>query len=184
MRKLTILGFCLALLAAGVRWSNFRLETAQATGDQSTENLGFGLRIAGTYLNENYVLNGVPIPPTFKNLATLSADGTYVATETNDFDLLENEVPPGDGFESPQHGTWVRTGPREITTVGLYFDYDVLGQVEFIVKVRLVGHYSDDFNTGNFSFEIELFPPDGDPVEGVGFPAGGGTFTGRRLEVR
>lgn len=179
MTVLICLGFLLGWLAWNDQWKGAQAqegEQASAVG-----NLGFGQLIAGTWLNEEYTLNGVSFPG-FCNLVTMGADGTYTTTETNDYDVI---LPDGNGFESPQHGSWIRTGPRELTSAQLHFDFDRDGTLEQIVKVHVVGTFAADFNSGYFEYSMEVYPVGSglDPLTDDGYPVGGGTFTGRRLRV-
>ncbi|MHC4083336.1 MAG: hypothetical protein ACYTFF_07910 [Planctomycetota bacterium] len=84
---------------------------ANDDGDDLGGGLGFGQRVAGTYLDEGELLGGAI---SWIGVQTLGADGTVVTTNTNCCGAAGN-------LQSPGHGVWERTGIRQITLTALIF---------------------------------------------------------------
>jgi hypothetical protein len=90
--------------------------------DASVNGLGngeFGTMVAGSYLVEE---EEWPTPSgetlSGQGVVTFGADGTFLGEFTPDFGV---DHPAR--FKSGKHGTWKRTGPRELTVTMLGFDY-------------------------------------------------------------
>lgn len=137
------------------------------------DDVEFGKMVAGSYLGD---ADGI----TF--IATLMADGTFIQTDATDFgqgDLLAN------GFNSPQHGAWTRTGPRETTVTHLQIAYDSNGALTGIVRISATGTWDENFEEGSGTYTFEVFAPDQDPLDPNATPvnAGEGTYTVRRIHA-
>jgi hypothetical protein len=103
-------------------------------------------------------------------MATLSADGGVVATDTDDygFDILQD-------FHGPKHGSWKRTGRREITLSIYEFGYSVLGPKGYtpvvVYKLTFVVRFDDKDlagGSGTVSYKAHYLPtvdPGADPLD-------------------
>jgi hypothetical protein len=106
-------------------------------------DLEFGRFVAGSWLTNWAGSN--------KSLATLSADGTIT--------ISSNET------VSLGHGTWRRTGPRQTTSVVLFFDYDDAGVPREMLVERIVSTLSVDGNTRSGTIRFEFYPWPHNPFE-------------------
>jgi hypothetical protein len=123
----------------------------------------FGKKIAGSYLAEFSEPTGSGEAMTGQAVVTFGADGTYLGAETIAFGA---DHPPR--FKSGKHGTWMQTGPRELTLTQLGFDYGpeqdnpvpVFGLENRVTgTVRLITTITFDENFETFSEEgvVEIF---------------------------
>jgi hypothetical protein len=153
-------------------------QPAMATGP----DLFFGYRVAGSYLIENLDIPDAGLED-LQALATISADGGVIATDSDDFGLALTAP------HSPKHGVWKRTGKREIAMTVLEFAYNPTGtqhiftwRLEFTVKFN-----SRDFNEGSGELAAKLFPvpyqTGSDPLDPDAVPisVASGTFDFRRI---
>ena len=155
----------------------------------------FGKRVAGSYLVEE---EEWPTPSgetlSGQGLVTFGADGTFLGEFTPDFGA---DHPAR--FKSGKHGTWKRTGPRELRLTMLGFDY---GQEEdnpspdFGAENRLTGTIritnTVSFDEGFQSFRVEgavevfLIVDGADPLDPDAKPSIGPfrhSATGRRIHA-
>lgn len=168
MRRVLLSVFlCVAVIGGWQAWHGFSVR-AQSGNDH---NLGFGQRIAGTWYYDQIYYNEELLPN--RVLVSVSADGTFVGTETDDF---------VEGFGSPMHGTWMRSGPRDIEVVYMGFVYDESGELRWLYHATASGHYSHDFNSLSASYVYGIFYPEQDPMVEDPLITGGGTMRGRRLQ--
>ena len=88
---------------------------------------------------------------TFPGLFTFHADGC----------VLGSQLPTGTAFETPGHGNWIATSPKEAayTFVGLFAD----GTGSLVAKAKVVGtlQYDPRTDTWRGPFRIHVFGPDG-----------------------
>ena len=108
---------------------------------RGVRNLGFGKRVAGTYLG---AVSEDGQPPGEFFLARLGADGTFVASDTSDY--LYGEI---DGVV---RGAWKRSGPRRLETRALGFLAD--GD---LVRNSLTVEFSEDGQRASGSLKREFF---------------------------
>lgn len=164
------------------------------TGDDHREQRDkFADRVAGTYVIAAYLGDAVPgesVP--VQALATLTADGGVVATDTDDFgyDILQD-------FHSPKQGGWKRTGKREITITIYEFAFADLGLGDpapaVVYKLTLVVQFDDrKFNGGDgtVAYTVRLLPltdPGADPLDldsgSLAAPPGSGTVEFSRVAM-
>ena len=116
--------------------NRFRLEGPEASED-------FKKMAAGTYL----IATEVEGAPWVRKLLTITGDGNFIATDTNDFgfgwqmdiDLAAN------GFQGSEHGTWIqaepRTEPRKAEMSGLSRSYNSNG----LALQTFQTHYAVEF---------------------------------------
>jgi hypothetical protein len=161
--------------------------------DQGLHRGNFADRVAGTYVIAAYLGDSVPgesVP--IQALATLTADGGVVATDTDDFgyEILQD-------FHSPKHGSWQRTGKREVTITIYELGFADLGLGDptpaVVFKLTFVAEFSDnDFNggAGVVAYSVRLLPildPSADPLDlDSGLPAGppgSGTVAFKRVAM-
>lgn len=151
-------------------------------------NFGFGLKTAGTYLGEFVV----PTPDggeiTLPILNTFHADGTFVDSVG---DMFGGGDPGFNGLRSPFHGTWTRSGPREIQWTGLVFIFDDLGNLGAPVYfgggfLRVTGEtrWDEDYQNMEGESLLEVFMPDQDPLCDDAVLAIPSTFTMRRVNAQ
>jgi len=136
---------------------------------------GVGQQIAGTFFGVAEA-DGAPAP--LLDVVTLNADGTYTGIGTDDFgfgDIATN------GFNSPEHGVWVLTGPRTIATASLNFSYDANGALETIFVVRSEGMFSEGFDAFGGTFTVDIFLPTQDPLADDPVASVPGTYNVERL---
>ena len=140
------------------------------------------------YLGEAVPGESVPI----QALATLSADGGVIATDTDDFgyEILQD-------FHSPKHGNWQRTGEREVTITIYELGFVDIGLGDpapaVVFKLTFVAEYSDKYfndGAGVVAYSVRLLPlldPSADPLDlDSGLPAGppgSGNFAFKRVEM-
>ena len=172
-KRLITLG-ALAVLLLLVGGLQIRPGSAEAAGYKRRQisNVSFGRRMAGTWYGDNYTFEGQPIP--LKTLQTASADGTYVVSESGAFT---------NGFLSSVHGSWKRTGPREVIAVQEQLSYNEAGELVSVVETRLKVKVARDFNTYTGSYVFGLYSPEQDPVEDEPTIIGEGTFRARRIQL-
>jgi len=153
--------------------AQWRSDTQLMTDDStSAAPVGFGSLFAGSWLGEgsfglDFDCDGVadtPPNPPFTDAHTFGAGGSYLAT---------NPANPNGG-----NGTWVKTGPRQITAKNVTF-INVLADVEdveftvvtvpttqlnLIAIISLVVDFDRGFETATTTFGARLFLSDQDPL--------------------
>jgi hypothetical protein len=112
------------------------------------------------------IVPGAP-GPAF-SLSTFSSDGTMIETNTTE----------GPTLESPGHGVWTQTGPRDYVTTLTNLEYD--GNNNFIGrdKVRAKFTMGDDGQSMSGVFKLDVYTADGTNV----FSATG-TLAATRMNV-
>ena len=169
MRMTWLLGLiCGTLITFVLFWGLQPAPRVEADGGN------FRRKVAGSFLAD-VDLEGLP---PLMALATLTAEGGLVATDTDDFGFGV-----GFGFHSPKHGAWARTGSREITAPMLEFAYDPVGTLTTIFKLVFVVEFDSDFLVGVGVVTFDAFLPSQDPLDPEEEPvaSGGGTVTFRRI---
>ena len=167
MRKpATLLFTCLsvfAVLSVGFFWNRTGAEAARYGND-----FGFGKRIAGTWVHDEFMVDfgdGNPIPfPTFRLIQTMNADGTYVHSSTSQAEFDEVEPRHVTQFEGTAHGSWRRTGPRRIETIQLATEDGPDGTLNY-TRVRVFARLSRDFNSIEASAITDILDPEDDPLD-------------------
>ena len=150
------------------------LQPAAAQGDV------FGARVAGSFLVQLELTGAGPAPFSIQALATLGADGSAIATDTDDYGFGT-----GTFFHSPKHGVWKKTGRRAISITLLEFAYDTEGALTTIYRLVFDGQFGDrNLNTGEGVVTFDAFGPDQDPLDPDEVPlaSGEGSFSVRRIE--
>lgn len=174
---------------AGRRWlaahlaillCTFIMVTAQPAA-ASGSNLLFGYRVAGSYLIENLAIPAAGLQD-LQALATLTADGGAVATDSDDFGLAATAP------HSPKQGSWKRTGKRRISITVLEFAYDADGIHDKTWRLEFTATFDDrNFTTGSGELVAKLYPvpylPGSHPLDpdAVPFFVGTGSFDFRRI---
>jgi len=147
-----------------------------AAGEKSR---GFGQRVAGSFLID-LALNGTDGAPfDVQALATLAADGSVIATDTDDFGFGT-----GAFFHSPKQGAWKKTDKRSVSITVLEFAYDNVGKLSTVFKLNFLADFDDKrFDSGGGTVSFEAFLPVQDALDPDTFPVatGGGDFTFRRI---
>lgn len=162
--------------------------TAQANDDNQARSR-FAENLAGSFIIAAYL--GEESDPPVQAMATLAADGGVVATDTDDygFDILQN-------FHSPKHGSWVRTGKREITLSIFEFGYSLTGATGYtpivVYKLTFIVQLDDETlsgGSGSVTYKAHLLPAadaGADPLDlesGFLVAAGEGTVEFARLPL-
>lgn len=162
--------------------------------DNRAEGHGnFANRVAGTYVIAAYLGDAVPgesVP--VQALATLSADGGVVATDTDDFgyEILQD-------FHSPKHGSWKRTGKREIAITIYEFAFADIGLGDpapaVVYKLMFAVEFADrdfDGGAGDVAYTVRLLPltdPGANPLDldsgSLAAPPGSGTVEFSRVAM-
>jgi hypothetical protein len=146
---------------------------------ESGSGLGFGLRVAGSFLADLHLVGTDGTPFDIQALATLTADGGAMATDTDDYGFGT-----GSFFHSPKHGVWKRTGQRAVSITLLEFAYTAAGSLTTIFKLKFDGEFADrHFDVGEGTVAFEAFLPGQDPLDPEEEPVatGEGTFAVRRI---
>jgi hypothetical protein len=161
--------------------SSWLIITGIASKSAAAQEGLFGVRVAGSFLAELELTGTGGGPPfTIQALATLGADGSAVATDTDDYGFGT-----GTFFHSPKHGVWKKTGPRAVSITFLEFAYDNDGTLTTIFKLIFDGQFSDrKLDTGEGSVTFDAFAPEQDPLDPLTPPlaSGEGTFSVRRIK--
>lgn len=149
----------------------FASERSFAQGDSQ----GQSNQIAGSYLATAETFLG-PL----QVLLTINPGGGYTLV-TNASAGLGGQTPWAS--RSPTHGTWERTGSRQITATDLRFDYDADGNHISTPVVTRIITFDHDFDSFTGSETFKVFSPDQDPLDpnSIPFAAGAGQFYGRRI---
>jgi hypothetical protein len=161
--------------------SGWLLLAGIAPGSAAAQEGLFGARVAGSFLAQLELTgpSGDEFP--VQALATLSADGGAVATDTDDFGFGT-----GTFFHSPKQGAWKRTGRRAVSITLLEFAYDSQGALTTIYKLVFDGRFSDrNLNTGEGTVTLDAFLPTQDPLDPDEDPiaTGSGTFSVQRIKA-
>jgi hypothetical protein len=133
--------------------------------DGDDNGLGFGKNFAGSWLGSGsfdvdlgcdgvFEFFGVPV----LDAHTFGIAGGHVATNPNN---------PNSG-----HGTWEKTGQREITVRDLNFGVDSTPNGTLINKaiVTMVVQFDEDFETATTLFGAVVYDPAEDPLDPAGSP--------------
>lgn len=144
---------------------------SHADDDRKEGRGNFANRVAGTYVIAAYLGDAVPgesVP--VQALATLTADGGVISTDTDDFgyDIQQD-------FHSPKQGRWKRTGKREIAITIYEFGFADLGLGDpapaVVFKLKFNVEFADrdfDGGAGNVAYTVRLLPltdPGADPLD-------------------
>ena len=143
------------------------------------EGGGLADKIAGTYLVEED--DGVATRITSLTALTPSSGGW--------FSINSDQFSGGGGAFDPfsdLQGVWEQTGNREIEAKGLDIKFD--SETKELAGIAVVTHnitFSKDFQTLTGHSDVEVFPPDVDPLDPEGAPTEtfSSTLTGKRLNV-
>jgi hypothetical protein len=131
--------------------------TAQADDDGQARNR-FAHDVAGSYVIAAYLGGEGALP--VQAMATLSADGGVIATDTDDygFDIAQD-------FHGPKHGSWERTDRQQLTLSIYEFGYGVTGAKGYtpmlVFKLTFVVDFSDETlsgGTGRVTYQAHLLP--------------------------
>jgi hypothetical protein len=123
---------------------------------------GFGKMVAGAYLAD-YVLESPPGFPPLPGVITLGADGTALATDTYSFGTGNPAV---FGLLSPQHGSWIKTGPLTIRSKTLWFGMDETGFHTQTSWGVVDYQFADQtFQSATGTFTTRVFLTDQDPLD-------------------
>lgn len=145
MKTLKVAGlyFCIAALLVGVLY----WRGAAASGHY----LGMGQRVAGTYFGT---------AGADRVLFTIMADGGLVLTDTNNFGGAAGGL-----FGSSAHGSWERTGAREITIAAIELGFDVDGVHVLTFKAAGTLIFDKEFHRVEALAEIAVFTADQNPLD-------------------
>lgn len=143
---------------------------------------GFGKKVAGAYLTD-YVIDSPPGFAPSPGVISLAADGSAWATDTYSFG---SGNPAVFGLQSPQHGSWTKTGPLTIKSKTLWFIMDETG-FHTTTGVGVV-HYQfadENFQMATGTFQTGLYLPDQDPLDPDEMPilVIEGSLTMRKIDV-
>ncbi len=117
----------------------------------------FADRVAGTYIEDGSIGFGP-----FTGLHTIGADGTHVAINNESFG---NGNPSETGPQSPFHGVWEQTGPRQITLTTYIFVLDPLGNFAVWARPTAVLDFDEDFETAEGTLTTMIYLPFQDPTD-------------------
>jgi hypothetical protein len=159
----SLLGMLGLFLASSGVWSSLH-------GEQ--ENQNGGNAIVGSW---DIVIPGTP----FRILRTYDSGGGVVDA----YAFPPFSFTPGPLINSPGHGTWVKTGPRQITVFVKYFQLDPSKNSTFQV-LDSIGTVAEVVNLGGpdtytSSFTTRVYKPDGSLLL-----TNAGTTAGSRIRVR
>ena len=113
---------------------------------------GFGKKVAGTYLM--WAEWPVETEPAWAILLTIDAEGTFVTTSSAALGRGDPEVYM---LRQNYHGTWERTGWREITSRHILFLHDAAGNLVYMVRTTGVWTFDHDFEEFNVEFLASAF---------------------------
>jgi hypothetical protein len=123
---------------------------------------GMGKKVAGAYLSD-YVIDSPPGFAPSPGVISFGADGSVTSTDTYSFG---SGNPAVFGLQSPQHGSWVRTGPLTITSKTLWFALDETGfHTSTAVGVVQYEFADSTFQSATGTFMTRLFLPGQDPLD-------------------
>jgi len=156
-RRVSLASIVCGAVAIGVlafspaRWSEVHAEAGGSGSPAYAAGLGFGQQIAGTWVEPG---DG------FSTIISIRADGTMSWWGSWFFG-----DGTGLGLDGPVHGTWKRTGPREITTIEV--GHLNFGDGTFFATGRVQEVFSFDEAFESFAYEgiEDLFAPDQDPTD-------------------
>ena len=140
-----------------------------------------GLQAAGTYIMDIEIVSPPGFDPSV-SLITFNASGGYTVTDTRAFGQGELAA---NGFRSPEHGAWKRTGPREISTKSFVLTYNAEGERSTVFRISSTLTFDRDYMSFSGPFVVELLDPLEDPLEGEAGPVTvqGVIVQGRRVVV-
>jgi hypothetical protein len=138
---------------------------------------GIGDAIAGTWITD-------PTPPSqgggpgARYLMGIQAGGTLI------WNANWEQGPVGGFKTSTAYGSWIQTGPQEITSKEMWFLYSHDGVHQYITRFTTVYSFDPDFKTFSAELFEELFLPDQDPTNPDEVPVftGGDSWTAKRLD--
>jgi hypothetical protein len=133
--------------------------------DGGNQGLGFGKKVAGTWLGAG----------TFS--VDLGCDGTFDIpgipfTDTQAFDVGGIHVVTNPGNPNSNLGTWEKTGMRQLSSRGVSFAVDMTpgGTVTSVAIISLVVDFDEDFETGVTTFAAKVYLPFQDPLDPAELP--------------
>lgn len=142
----------------------------------------FGVRVAGSFLAELELTSPTTGEDfTIQALATLGADGSAIATDTDDFGFGTGEF-----FHSPKQGAWKKTGRRAVSITLLEFAYDNQGMLMTVYRLVFEGRFDDrKLDSGEGTVTLEAFLPGQDPLDPAEEPVATGTgkFSVERIKA-
>lgn len=143
---------------------------AVGAADNKPDSKGSDKSMVGTYLLVEDVVEGTPM-----RLLTLTSDGTFVATSTEE---------PEHNF-STAHGAWKKTGPTETVATSLDFDFDDDSMVRITYIIEFTDKVKGRYQNLEGEFLGELFPSGVDPLDPNSVPTQTWTvpFSGRRVSA-
>ena len=139
----------------------------------------FNRRVAGSFLLDLNLTGTDGTQFAVQALATLSADGGVVATDTDDFGLGTAAF-----VHSPKQGAWKKIGKRDIRITLLEFAYDHYGNLTTVFKLQFQAEFEDKkFDSGSGLVSFEAFLPGQDVLDPNTIPVatGGGDFSFQRI---
>ncbi len=165
------LAVMLGLVFAGVTASHARGASANLANAADNDNQD-DTPFLGSYITTVHAPQSPVGPRTFKALDTFTPGGGIFVTFFSP-----------DGTQNNAHGTWSRTGDREITITHVGIAPDAIlpsGERVSFVSVKVREKFTFDGSGSNFTgvFQAEFFDPSGATVR-----TGSGTVEGARIVV-
>ena len=139
--KAAVITFSLPLLALMIY-----LPAAVAQTSTGPSN-GFGMKVAGTYVDQGEFFGGVIV---FNGTRTLNADGTLTSTNSNCCGAAGT-------LQSIGLGNWQKTGKRQITSTSIIFVQDPTLPEPTVARVTLVEDFDKKFETSTGTISTEIF---------------------------
>jgi len=160
--------FALALVGAVTLWiaappGRSALASSDPGNDLAPAGLGFGQRIAGTWVEPG---NGYSLIMNIRADGTLTWWGSWFFGDGGDY------------FNGVVLGTWKRTGPREITTIEAGHINDGDGTFTATGRLQEVFTFDEDFDSFMYDGFEDLFAPDQDPTDPDAVPFDSFGFAG------
>lgn len=136
--------------------------------DEGDDSMEFGKEIAGAWLGQGgFTLdldcdgyaddpNAEPWPFPY-DLQSFGVGGEYYATNPNNPNL--------------GHGSWKKTGRREVTTSNIVIENDANGELLWVMQIPGVFSFDQDFETATSTFGAIGYLPGQDPLDPDEVPA-------------
>lgn len=165
------LAVMLGLGVAGVAAAPTRVPSADSGGSATSENKD-DTRFLGSYIATGHAPQSPVGPRTFKALDTFTPGGGIVVTFFTP-----------DGTQTNSHGTWIKSGDRELSLTHLAVAPDVIlpsGERVSFVSVKIREKYTFDESGNNFTgvWQAEFFDGSGNIAR-----TGSGTLEATRIVV-